>query len=145
MARDAAWWREYRAEKKRREVPRAVTIDETQTVKAYAPLNVHAACDAQIADLRRIASERAAEVTRLNARLAAVIGADTEKLRLEAERQPAPLVAAYLQKPTFLAAPDEDCVCGHDRHAYHVSGACGAWVNRKRCSCQGFMADLGFG
>ena len=131
----AEYQRAYRARKK--------TATDPLPAGTSLP-DVHAACDAQIADLRRIASERAAEVTRLNARLAAVIGADTEKLRLEAERQPAPLVAAYLQKPTFLAAPDEDCVCGHDRHAYHVSGACGAWVNRKRCSCQGFMADLHF-
>ena len=145
MARDAAWWREYRAEKKRREVPRAVTIDETQTVKAYAPLNVHAACDAQIAALT-------AEVRRLNG-LVMVYQPVYEGMRdapgnaavAQTMLASETLLPVTVSKPSFLAAPDEDCVCGHDRHAYHVSGACGAWVNRKRCSCQGFMADLGFG
>lgn len=47
-------------------------------------------------------------------------------------------------RPTFLAAPDDDCVCGHDRHAYHLGGGCNAYVGRKRCPCSGFMADLGF-
>jgi len=145
MARDAAWWREYRAEKKRREVPRAVTIDETQTVKAYAPLNVHAACDQKIAALT-------AEVRRLNG-LVMVYQPVYEGMRdapgnaavAQTMLASETLLPVTVSKPSFLAAPDEDCVCGHDRHAYHVSGACGAWVNRKRCSCQGFMADLGFG
>jgi hypothetical protein len=51
------------------------------------------------------------------------------------------------QKPGFLAAPDEDCVCGHDRHTYHLGGACSAWLPRHgktKCPCPGFMADLGF-
>ena len=49
------------------------------------------------------------------------------------------------RKPAFLAAPDEDCVCGHDRHSYHLTGPCTAYIRPKtKCSCTGFMADLGF-
>lgn len=55
-----------------------------------------------------------------------------------------PLPAATI-KPSFLAAPDEDCVCGHDRHAYHLTGPCTAFIRPKtKCPCPEFMADLGF-
>jgi len=201
---DAAWWREYRAEKKRREAPRAVTVDETQTVKAYAPLNVHAACDQKIADLQAQLRESQNALRQMRGGTPAngptilldmprggdaAVASNTPVDRGAANQGPSALAGRGISaagtnpatamrgmrvardpdapslvhpttggdmvvptlsssptrvKPSFLAAPDEDCVCGHDRHAYHVSGACGAWVNRKRCDCQGFMADLHF-
>ena len=47
-------------------------------------------------------------------------------------------------KPSFLAAPDDDCSkCSHDRHSsQHVYGPCQAWVGKRRCLCQNY--DLGF-
>ena len=132
----AEYQRAYRARKK--------TATDPLPAGTSLP-DVHAACDRKIANLT-------AEVRRLNG-LVMVYQPVYEGMRdapgnaavAQTMLASETLLPVTVSKPSFLAAPDEDCVCGHDRHAYHVSGACGAWVNRKRCDCQGFMADLGFG
>ena len=137
----AEYQRAYRARKKT-----ATRTDPfpAGTVMPDVHADVHAACDQKIANLT-------AEVRRLNG-LVMVYQPVYEGMRdapgnaavAQTMLASETLLPVTVSKPSFLAAPDEDCVCGHDRHAYHVSGACGAWVNRKRCSCQGFMADLHF-
>lgn len=114
--------------------------------QAVARANAHAQCDAKIAELE-------AEVARLRAGkpwpppqrvpLSSLAEADPEANRLEVKMWDA--AAKLAPKPSFLAAPDDDChTCLHDRHANaHVYGPCQAWVaSRRRCLCGDF--DLGF-
>jgi hypothetical protein len=106
-------------------------------------VSVHAACDRRIALLD-------AEVRRLTGLLSTANPLpDPVPVTVQnSEVLPTVVPPSAAPKPSFLAAPDEDCVCGHDNHAYHLSGACGAWISvngrRQRCPCPSFQRDLGF-
>lgn len=47
-----------------------------------------------------------------------------------------------LAVPSFLAAPDDDCLaCGHDQQAYHLAGRCTFPISRRQpCGCPAFVA-----
>lgn len=48
-----------------------------------------------------------------------------------------------VRRPSFLAAPDDDCAaCGHDRQSYHLTadGTCAfPTAPRSRCGCPAFV------
>lgn len=49
-----------------------------------------------------------------------------------------------VRRPSFLAAPDDDCgVCGHDRQSYHLGPICTMGVirdgRRRLCECPAFV------
>lgn len=143
----AEYMREYRARQKADLAARATRPSSQDPQVAVKPVNIHAACDAQITGLT-------AEVRRLNS-LVMVYQPVYEGMRdapgnaavaqtMLSMASELPVTVSRETKPSFLAAPDEDCVCGHDRHAYHLAGTCSASVGRRKCPCVGFQSDLGF-
>lgn len=117
----AAYQREYRKRKRIEGRWKAGLQDITPGT------DIHAACDARIADLET-------EIRRLTA------GVNVGSL---VARPPTPsmVVSRATSKPSFLAAPDDDCsVCGHDRHTYHL-GVCTCPTGPKaRCGCPAFVS-----
>jgi hypothetical protein len=141
----------YRARKKHA----LVGLGETPATRAAAEAEIakpkvdpHLQCDATIARLE-------AEVRRLKDALAHTpaygLRAVVEDPHAAGAVVPEELIPEPRrtirreQKPSFLAAPDDDCVCGHEGHAYHTAAGCSAFIRPKvKCPCKGFMADMGF-
>lgn len=54
---------------------------------------------------------------------------------------PGPVATPDPVLPSFLAAPDDDCLaCGHDQQTYHLAGPCAFPVGRRQtCGCPAFV------
>lgn len=121
---------------KRTKEQQAAYMREYRAKKAAAALELNKERDIAMAEEGMVpVTERVIDMTTVPGRIDAaftIVKQDIEINRLKT-------------KPAFLVAPDEDCVCGHDRHSYHLTGPCTAFIRPKtKCPCPEFMADLGF-
>ena len=118
-----------------------------------SPASVHRACDEQITSLQREVDRLRRQVSTPAVDTSTVPGLEIHGLLDLAAEAGAAIVGGQLYdsrgitrdwgvhgtRPSFVAAPDDDCAaCGHDRHRWVQEGVCKAPVGRGTCGCTDF-------